>query len=278
MNKNLSSHLARLAALSLAVSLGACGGGNDDPVPSPSPAPTPAQTPSPSPAPSPTPAPTPAPGQTPTPAPAPAPASADSGACFNDAMTAPGARWKVTFRDRGLGADADGIVRLTELLGSKTFNGQLANEYRLTTSQPGKPTTVELSYSELNAQNYVQLGWRLVTGAEVYLEPGWITPRVLQPGHAVTSAYTTRLSDGSAPTTSARITTTYLGRESLTLPAGTFETCKTRFVDHAGGTSMTWTIAAGLHRGVDVRFALVSAADGTTLWSSEATHIESNLQ
>ena len=257
---NLTNHQGRWVTLLLAAGLTACGG-SDEPS---------------SPAPAPTPIPSPAPN--PGPAPTPAPASADSSACFNDAMAAPGARWKVIYRERGLGGDVDGIIRLTELVGSKTFNAQAANEYRLTTSQVGKPTAAQLSYSQLNSDNYVQLGWRLPNGTEAYLEPGWTTPRVLQPGESVTSSYITRMSDGSAPPISSRVTTTYLGREALTLPAGTFETCKTRFVDQTGATSMTWTIAAGAHRGVDVRFALVNAADGSTLWSSEATAVESNLQ
>ncbi len=193
-------------------------------------------------------------------------------------MAAPGARWKVTFRDRGLGGDADGIIRLTELLGTKTFNGQAANEYRLTTSQPGKATTVEWSYSQLNSQSFVQLGWRFAGGVESYIEPGLATPRVLQAGQWSTSTFTTRMSDGSAPAASTRLTTTYLGRESLTLPAGTFETCKAKFVDQTGATSLTWTVASGPYRGIDIRFATLNALNGSTLWFSEATSIEANLQ
>ena len=193
-------------------------------------------------------------------------------------MAAPGARWKVTFRDRGLGGDADGIIRLTELLGTKTFNGQAAHEYRLTTSQAGKATTVEWSYSQLNSQSFVQLGWRFAGGVESYIEPGLATPRVLQAGQWSTSTFTTRMSDGSAPAASTRLTTTYLGRESLTLPAGTFETCKAKFVDQTGATSLTWTVASGPYRGIDIRFATLNALNGSTLWFSEATSIEANLQ
>ena len=80
----------------------------------------------------------------------------------------------------------------------------------------------------------------------------------------------------SAATT--RLTTTYLGRESLTVPAGTFETCKAKFVDQTGATSLTWTVASGPYRGIDIRFATLNALNGSTLWFSEATSIEANLQ
>ena len=270
MNKKQLNQLAALTVLCVAVRLTGCGGSDEATTPAPAPSPTPSPTPSPAPAPSPAP--------TSAPSPAPAPASADSGACFNDAMAASGARWKVAFRDRGLGGDADGITRLTELLGTKTFNGQAANEYRLTTSQPGKPTTVQWSYSQLTSQNFVQFGWRFAGGVESYIEPGLATPRVLQAGQSSTSTFTTRMSDGSAPAATTRLTTTYLGSESLTVPAGTFETCKAKFVDQTGATSLTWTVASGPYRGLDIRFATLNALNGSTLWFSEATSIEANLQ
>ena len=261
MNRNDLNRFGTLALLSLAVSIAACGGGDSEATGAPSPAPAPGAAPAPAP---------------PAPAPAPAP-TGDSSACWNDAMSTPGSSWKVTYRERGL-SSVDGIVVTTQTLGSKLFNGQPATESRITTATPGKPAEVQSSYASLTGQDYRQLGWRLANGSEVFLEPAWVTPRVMQPGQSATSTYTTRFANGSAPTATTTTTTTYLGHETITVPAGTFETCKVRFVDQGGGTSHTWTVASGPYRGLDVRYALALAPDGSSAWVREATAIEASFK
>ena len=268
MTRNDVNRLGTLALLSLAVSLSACGGGDSEGAGAAVPAPAPGPAPSPAPAP----APAPAPG----PAPAPAPAG-DSSACWNDAMSSTGAWWKVTYRERGL-SNVDGIVVTTQTLGSKTFNGQSTTESRITTSVPAKADDVQLSYAQLSGQEYRQFGWRLANGSEVFLEPAWVTPRAMQPGQSSTSTYATRFANGSAPTATTTTTTTYLGRDTIAVPAGTFETCKVRFVDQGGGTSYTWTIASGPLRGIDVRYSLALAANGTSAWVREATAIDASFK
>ena len=261
MNRNDLNRFGTLALLSLAVSIAACGGGDSEATGAPSPAPAPGAAPAPAP---------------PAPAPAPAP-TGDSSACWNDAMSTPGSSWKVTYRERGL-SSVDGIVVTTQTLGSKLFNGQPATESRITTATPGKPAEVQSSYASLTGQDYRQFGWRLSNGSEVFLEPAWVTPRVMQPGQSATSTYTTRFANGSAPTATTTTTTTYLGHETITVPAGTFETCKMRFVDQGGGTYHTWTVASGPYRGLDVRYALALAPDGSSAWVREATAIEASFK
>jgi hypothetical protein len=192
-------------------------------------------------------------------------------------MSTPGSSWKVTYRERGL-SSVDGIVVTTQTLGSKLFNVQPSTESRITTAVPGKPAEVQLSYASLTGQDYRQLGWRLANGSEVFLEPAWITPRAMQPGQSSTSTYSTRFANGSSPTATTTTTTTYLGRETITVPIGTFETCKVRFVDQGGGTSHTWTVASGPYRGLDVRYALALAPDGSSAWVREATAIEATFK
>ena len=192
-------------------------------------------------------------------------------------MSTPGSSWKVTYRERGL-SSVDGIVVTTQTLGSKLFNVQPSTESRITTAVPGKPAEVQLSYASLTGQDYRQLGWRLANGSEVFLEPAWITPRAMQPGQSSTSTYSTRFANGSSPTATTTTTTTYLGRETITVPIGTFETCKVRFVDQGGGTSHTWTVASGPYRGLDVRYALALAPDGSSAWVREATAIEASFK
>ena len=192
-------------------------------------------------------------------------------------MSSTGAWWRVTYRERGL-SNVEGIVVTTQTLGSKTFNGQSATESRITTSAPAKVDDVQLSYAQLSGQDYRQFGWRLANGTEVFLEPAWVTPRVMQPGQSSTSTYATLFANGAAPTATTTTTTTYLGRETVTVLAGTFETCKVRFVDQGGGTSHTWTIASGPYRGVDVRYALALAADRPSAWVREATAIDASFK
>ena len=261
MNRNHLNRFGTLVLLSLAASIAACGGGDSEATGAPSPAPAPGAAPAPAP---------------PAPAPAPTP-SGDSSACWNDSMSTPGSLWKVTYRERGL-SNVDRIVVTTQTLGSKTFNGQPATESRITTATPGKPAEVQSSYASLTGQDYRQFGWRLSNGSEVFLEPAWVTPRVMQPGQSATSTYTTRFANGSAPTATTTTTTTYLGHETITVPAGTFETCKVRFVDQGGGTSHTWTVASGPYRGLDVRYALALAPDGSSAWVREATAIEASFK
>ena len=261
MNRNDLNRFGTLTLLSLAVSITACGGGDSEATGAPSPAPAPGAAPAPAP---------------PAPTPAPAP-TGDSSACWNDAMSTPGSSWKVTYRERGL-SSVDGIVVTTQTLGSKLFNVQPSTESRITTAVPGKPAEVQLSYASLTGQDYRQLGWRLANGSEVFLEPAWITPRAMQPGQSSTSTYSTRFANGSSPTATTTTTTTYLGRETITVPIGTFETCKVRFVDQGGGTSHTWTVASGPYRGLDVRYALALAPDGSSAWVREATAIEATFK
>ena len=261
MNRNDLNRFGTLALLALAVSITACGGGDSEATGAPSPAPAPGAAPAPAP---------------PAPAPAPTP-SGDSSACWNDSMSTPGSLWKVTYRERGL-SNVDRIVVTTQTLGSKTFNGQPATESRITTTVSGKADDVQLSYASLTGQDYRQLGWRLANGSDVYIEPAWVTPRVMQPGQSSTSTYSTRFANGSSPTSTTTTTTTYLGRETITGPAGTFETCKVRFVDQGGGTYHTWTVASGPYRGLDVRYALALAPDGSSAWVREASAIEASFK
>ncbi len=261
MNRNDLNRFGTLTLLSLAVSITACGGGDSEATGAPSAGPAPAPGAAPAP---------------PAPTPAPAP-TGDSSACWNDAMSTPGSSWKVTYRERGL-SSVDGIVVTTQTLGSKLFNVQPSTESRITTAVPGKPAEVQLSYASLTGQDYRQLGWRLANGSEVFLEPAWITPRAMQPGQSSTSTYSTRFANGSSPTATTTTTTTYLGRETITVPIGTFETCKVRFVDQGGGTSHTWTVASGPYRGLDVRYALALAPDGSSAWVREATAIEATFK
>ena len=261
MNRHDLNRVGTLTLLSLAVSITACGGGDSEATGAPSAGPAPAPGAAPAP---------------PAPTPAPAP-TGDSSACWNDAMSTPGSSWKVTYRERGL-SSVDGIVVTTQTLGSKLFNVQPSTESRITTAVPGKPAEVQLSYASLTGQDYRQLGWRLANGSEVFLEPAWITPRAMQPGQSSTSTYSTRFANGSSPTATTTTTTTYLGRETITVPIGTFETCKVRFVDQGGGTSHTWTVASGPYRGLDVRYALALAPDGSSAWVREATAIEASFK
>ena len=261
MNRNDLNRFGTLTLLSLAVSITACGGGDSEATGAPSAGPAPAPGAAPAP---------------PAPTPAPAP-TGDSSACWNDAMSTPGSSWKVTYRERGL-SSVDGIVVTTQTLGSKLFNVQPSTESRITTAVPGKPDDVQLSYASLTGQDYRQLGWRLANGSDVYIEPAWVTPRVMQPGQSSTSTYSTRFANGSSPTATTTTTTTYLGRETITVPIGTFETCKVRFVDQGGGTSHTWTVASGPYRGLDVRYALALAPDGSSAWVREATAIEATFK
>lgn len=228
----------------LAVSaLPACSVYEDDPIQQSAATPTPTPSPVPSPAATPTPTAAPAPSPSPTTTPTPTPAGSGSAKdCYAAVNSATGTKVDIVTKDTKNGtATASYTVQ-----GAGTFNGKSATRVSFTVQNR---TGTASSDSDTQGDNYAQYNdaaFRLTAlGSEftsqtsqgtiqtkLTIDPGRLDRFDMNPGDSYTQTYTAT-TEGSVSgfqfgPTSANITlkTTYLGQETITVPAGTFRTCK----------------------------------------------------
>jgi hypothetical protein len=297
--------LSSLFASTLALGLTACGGGDDTTstatagTPAPS-APAPAPTPSPAPAPSSggssssgsTSSPAPAPA--PTPAPAPAASAGAASECFNIAWYTPGT---TAVLDYAITGSATGSTRSNMTVsGGKTFNGQsgLLEFFQDQTTTYTAPATlasagtiptqsrfyfsengsVENEYGGTVSTSMTVSGISISTNTTVNYNPAVVDRRfTLAVGGTTTLSTTLSTTSttnfGSTPTTSTsrNDTVTYVGQETLTIPAGTFTACKFSIRDKDGNVTLEWF---GKGNGAPLQFTS-RASDGSSFVGSLTT-------
>lgn len=261
-----------------------------EPAPSPVPEPEPAPAPSPSPAPSPTPdpSPAPAPAPAPTPAPTPSPAPATAQACLNTALyTQAGtvARYEYAVRQGGV----DQRVQVTSTAeGAVSLEGQTA--WRLAVSETvsitGQPDQLSSSQHHvlldgtllrlLATRSDFAQGGGTVTQAIVLSPPAPELDFGLAAGSSRTASTSARWSlgaAGSAATTpsagnwTSEVTLSFVGLETVQVPAGTFsQACRFEQRLVTGGSvqvSQRWLAA-----GSGVLLKAVNGADTQELVSA----------
>jgi hypothetical protein len=237
-------------AVATAAVLTACGGGNGG-TPSPAPSPSPAPAPSPSPSPSPSPA----------PSPAPAPATGAASECFNEAMLAAGTTFKLDYAVSG------GLTGTSNTDGSigtaTTFNGNAGVMPITQTVVTNYSAPVALSntinmtaYQSVDGFDILSYGGTLSTtiaGVGTVNTTNIIDPAARDKRYTLSAGGTYTLSQtlkttitipglpAQEQTVSTSTLITYVGQESVTVPAGTYTACK--FTDAtSGSTSTTWII------------------------------------
>ncbi|WP_370308296.1 hypothetical protein [Sinimarinibacterium flocculans] len=250
--------------------------------PTGAPTPTPTGAPTPTPAPTATPSPTPVPTATPTPTPG---AGSKATACLNPTLDQIGTRVEQVIRstDGQSGADltttSDSVVMRTT-----TFKGNNANETESTVQARSQSNpevnsdSTTYSYTRLDGTTLKIFG--VVTEAEaqgftitttISNEPPAEERFDLSPGQSYTQSYTTTQENGSVggfqiPPTETQFTvkTTYVGQESVTVPAGTFNACK--FTEDATATfdGQTSTSTATTWMAVGSGQFLKSVSEGDT--------------
>lgn len=232
------------------------------PAPTAGPAPTAAPTPTPSTtaAPTPTPVVTVAPTATPTLTPTPTPTSTPdtAGNCFNPTLLATGTTIDWSYRSTNSSGENTFRDQRT-VIGPMTFNGQNAIETdgRTDTTTNGTTATVQtLTYSTLDTANQSISSLGTITtsaegGVNVTATNTIDPPRVdrynLSTGESDTRSYTitTETNTSGFTFTSTNMvndTRTFVGYETVTVPAGTFTACRfteagTRTVNAAGTTT-----------------------------------------
>ena len=262
--------VAILAGLS--VSLAACGGSDDDspdptppapqpePGPGPSPTPDPGPGPAPEPGPGPTPDPGPGPGPGPSPEPTPDPGTGGSGECFNLDLFQVGTTWRLEYNVSGVTTGTSQsearVVRRTDFAGRSALETELTN----TTALAGVPvvSNTVFNYADTIGGNLIEQYGNILTTSlagistrtVVTFVPPWSEMRwALGAGQTETYNYTLRsettITGSPVPLppsvveTAVSGTLTYQGRESVTVPLGTFNACKFTQVSD-GDTTVEW--------------------------------------
>lgn len=224
--------------IALALGLASCGGGDDSAVSgdgggsAPAPGPTPSPSPAPAPGPSPTPSPAPSPSPSPSPEPAPAPPPSASGAateCLNRKPWEQPTDLRYVLSSNG----NQTTVTLKSTPGSM-FEGQTATEFAGNIVTPGGPTLQNRFYERLDGNTVLRFGFRRLSSAgggpetdQSFSPPLQDVRYTLNAGESKTSTTmstvtTNGVSIGAIP---YEVTYTYVGRERVTVPAGTFNTC-----------------------------------------------------
>ena len=158
-------------------------------------------------------------------------ASGDCGAFYLSKKTITS---KTTVSVYGFDSDSVSTVAFDYDLTPVTFNGRTAaRQMTTTTSMSGGSniTTPGLTFFQDNANDYAILGSRDTTKSPVvdtYFEPPYVYPKSWTTGQKVDYSHNI-VFNPVQPTlgTGTQVgTTTFLGKESVTVPAGTFNACK----------------------------------------------------
>lgn len=199
-----------------------------------------------------------------------------SSVCFNPEMLAQGTTVNVVFNSTDK-ASGD-VVRfrvIEHVMGQKSFGGRIGthifSEVSATGASPSESTTI--SYLEINLSKKQMT----VFGVETELtspinatSTATITPGILErfdlaAGESFSQSHTTTVTTTSQGHTSEHVENverikTYLGVDSVTVPAGTFDACK--FIEQTtlGGNSWETTRWFGVGNG-----ELIKDDDGSTL-------------
>lgn len=262
----MSTHrfISIFATTALALSLAACGGDGDsaetptDPSTPEQPAPDPTPNPTPDPGPvDPNPDPTPQPD----PDPDPAPGGDTHAACTNDAMFRTGSSWTVTMQmthEGGLPIPATTFTMHEKVNGPQTYAGYSAIEMQSwTDDEPG----YSLSYSAFVGDQYVGYGAKDVNGSgQVTLAVRYVPPmgfpRAMEQGKPYSASSRLTFDVGGSGDYDVSMTQTYLGQETISVPAGDFQTCKIRIETTVLGTTSVvdgWYVASGAYHGLQVQ-------------------------
>lgn len=263
--------ISLFAATALALSLAACGGGGDDVGPV-TPGPNPQQ-------PSPDPSPNPNPGPNPSPDPAPGDAST-SASCINDAMWNAGSSWTVAKRQTS-SSSLIPVVNTnvtTTVTGTEAFNGHNATVRR---EHDSATNETDLIYSARVGGDHVTYGSQGRNENDAPTTYRFDPPLSVPVALALNQAYTAQsvMSGSDQSRFDFEQESTYLGRESLRVAAGSFDTCKVSIkttMDRFSQVVETWYVASGPYRGLHIKSEFELPMVGKIV--SEATHVEASFK
>lgn len=216
-------------------------------------------------------------------------AAGDSGDCFtNAALYTVGNTYQVDLQ----GLDGSGAVVLTAsnrytVNGSTTFKGNAATELQVdttVTSGIGAGSTTQVkNYTRLDSSEAVTFGQVSLVGAQgVAMSTTSAFSPALRKPYALPlntpRSYTYNISfEGvvaTSPSSTQTLKETFLGTETISVPAGRFKACKLSSETAMDGTTtktVQWTVAEGPYRGL-----FLQSADGSGTVTAQATLLRFN--
>jgi len=193
--------------------------------------------------------------------PPPSNSGSSAAACFNPTVWASGTELSLSYVDTEnfsgqTFTESNSYVRTVG--GQTTFDGRTAQQFTETDSSGD----VDMFYAQIDNQrpsvNVIGSEFRDSSGDtdRDTFDPGLLFRFDLQPGESYTQqvTYTNEYSfNGQTETSSStqQITTTYRGRTTVTVPAGTFETCELDWSLTITEQGETYTFDQTFHFGVD---------------------------
>ncbi|MDO5291000.1 MAG: Ig-like domain-containing protein, partial [Pseudomonadota bacterium] len=203
-------------------------------------------------------------------------AGGGSADCYNEAMYRTGTTYAVTMRT----STGSTVTNTYTVLGTASFRGQTLPQTQVRSSEG----LVSLLYSNLaqgNVQDYG--GTFTMTNGETdtyHYEPVMLTPVSMTVGQTFSQTITQyNTSTGSNTPLPFTRTVKYEGRESITVPAGTFQTCRmsNSFSSNGSvtGTTSYWLVASGQYRGLAVK-TISYEPNGSVSGSREATALSAD--
>ncbi|KAB2963908.1 hypothetical protein [Zoogloea sp.] len=216
-------------------------------------------------------------------------AGSDSGECFtNVALYTTGNTYQIDLQ----GLDSSGAVVLTTsnrytVNGSTTFKGNPATELQVDTTVSsgigaGSSTQVK-NYTRLDSSEAVTFGQVSVVGAmgaavstTTSFEPALRKPYTLPLDTPRSYTYTITFEGlvATPPSKAQTLKETFLGTETISVPAGSFKACKMSSETTMDGTTtktIQWTVAEGPYRGL-----FLQSADGNGTVTARAVRLRFN--
>jgi hypothetical protein len=173
--------------------------------------------------------------------------------------------------------------------GAAIFQGQQTNEIDFaTTSTTSAGVHTVKSYGNFTGDGeFTDYGWvasdpsgapgNFVTSTEIYQPPFVDHLARLAVGQSVVQQERAYERESQTWWT-ARVITTYLGRETITVPAGTFETCKMEAISPVGESGSIYTQWFKAGTGILVQYTYTAPGTGAAGSTGRATSITRNGQ
>lgn len=193
------------------------------------------------------------------------PAVAGSGSTcnvYNPALFTKGNTFKIVQKNAFVGGPPYTSVEDYKVMGLATFHGHNVIDVRhhFEIIYPGQGTSDIIDEFERTGKTFIyDYGSRdHSSGAESYSDPPMSFPThyiVEIPYTSISVSHTS--GNGTKSSSTRHATSTFLGMESVTVPAGTFMTCKIKDESYFGGAksgfSYDWIVSSGRYAGMSIK-------------------------
>lgn len=187
------------------------------------------------------------------------------------ALVTPGNTYQIDLQNSSNGTVVQTTTNKYTVNPVTTFKGYSATELQvdtvLVTAAVGAGTTTQIKhYASQTGSTYSSYGTvaqMSIPGFGSYTMTAWYTPPIQTPmnlteGQTYTVSYTVKTESSmsmipAVPDVAVNYSMKYLGKEQVTTPAGTYQTCKTQTTSVSSGStsvSTEWIVAEGRYRGL----------------------------